>query len=210
MMPLSPSPSLKFRTARFPRYGFKADISDGAFPSSALLKLAPSIRSPMFGLLPSFAPLESQTLLPVLSRAGFPLRDTVTRASRPYPRGPRSGQGYSVPVHQHLLTSSDPLTSTPRFPSYAGYTESLCCAGAPSRLPMSGSELSLLILVSMQPSMTTENPPVAYTQFLHRRHSLHLRKKDSAFSSIPPQSATSGTAFSWLTVRSVRYSLLTR
>src|ERR1017187_5816830 len=70
MMPLSPSPSLKFRTARFPRYGFKADISDGAFPSSALLKLAPSIRSPMFGLLPSFAPLESQTLLPALSREG--------------------------------------------------------------------------------------------------------------------------------------------
>ena len=130
MMPLSPSPSLKFRTARFPRYGFKADISDGAFPSSALLKLAPSIRSPMFGLLPSFAPLESQTLLPVLSRAGFPLRDTVTRASRPYPRGPRSGQGYSVPVHQHLLTSSDPLTSTPRFPSYAGYTKSLMLCGS--------------------------------------------------------------------------------
>jgi len=32
--------------------------------------------------------------------------------------------------------------------------------------------------------MTTENPPVAYTQFLHQQHSLHLRKTDSAFSSI--------------------------
>ena len=106
----------------------------------------------------------------------FSLRDTVIRASRPGPRGPRSGQGYIVPVHQHLLTSSEPLTSTPRFPSLTGYTESLCCAGAP-RLLTSGSELSLLILVSMQPSMTTENPPVAYTQFLHWRHSLHLRKK---------------------------------
>jgi uncharacterized protein DUF3738 len=30
--------------------------------------------------------------------------------------------------------------STPRFPSFAGYTESLCCAGAP-RLPTSESEL---------------------------------------------------------------------
>ena len=55
MMPLSPSPSLKFRTARFPRYGFKADNSDGAFPFIALLKLAPSMRRPMSGLLPSFA-----------------------------------------------------------------------------------------------------------------------------------------------------------
>src|ERR1022692_1894334 len=58
--------------------------------------------------------------------------DTVTRASRPYPRGPRSGQGCSVPVHQHLLTSSKPLACTPRFPSCAGYTESLCWAGAPA------------------------------------------------------------------------------
>jgi hypothetical protein len=123
----------------------------------------------------------------------FSLRDTVIRAFRPYPRGPRSGRGYIVPVHQHLLTSSEPLTSTLRFPSLAGYTENLCCAGAP-RLPTSGSELSLLFLVRMQPSMTTENPPVAYTQFLRRRHSLHLRKKDSAFSSIPPLSATDGRA----------------
>jgi hypothetical protein len=70
MMSLSPSPSLKCRTARFPMYGFKADISNGAFPLFALLKLAPSIRSPMFGLLPSFAPFESQTLNPVLSWEG--------------------------------------------------------------------------------------------------------------------------------------------
>ena len=27
----SPAPSLKFRTAGFPQYGFKAGISDGAF-----------------------------------------------------------------------------------------------------------------------------------------------------------------------------------
>jgi hypothetical protein len=32
MMPTSPSPPLKFRTASFPRYGFKAGISDKAFP----------------------------------------------------------------------------------------------------------------------------------------------------------------------------------
>jgi hypothetical protein len=60
------------------------------------------------------------------------------------------------------------------------------------RLPTSGSELSLLILVSMLPSATTENSPVAYTQFLHWRHSLYLHATDSAFSCIPPQSATGG------------------
>ena len=33
MMPTFPSPPLKFRTASFPRYGFKAGLSDEAFPA---------------------------------------------------------------------------------------------------------------------------------------------------------------------------------
>ncbi len=34
MMPTFPSPPLKFRTAGFPQYGFKAGISDKAFPEN--------------------------------------------------------------------------------------------------------------------------------------------------------------------------------
>src|SRR5580692_10208805 len=34
MMPTFPLPPLKFRTAGFPRYGFKAGLSDAAFPGS--------------------------------------------------------------------------------------------------------------------------------------------------------------------------------
>ena len=34
MMPTFPSPPLKFRTAGFPQYGFKAGISDKAFPKT--------------------------------------------------------------------------------------------------------------------------------------------------------------------------------
>jgi len=34
MMPTFPSPPLKFRTASFPRYGFKAGRSDKAFPKT--------------------------------------------------------------------------------------------------------------------------------------------------------------------------------
>src|ERR1700676_2921505 len=33
MMPTFPLPPLKFRTAGFPRYGFKAGLSDEAFPA---------------------------------------------------------------------------------------------------------------------------------------------------------------------------------
>src|ERR1035441_9026177 len=74
MMPLSPSPSLKFRTARFPRYGFKADISDGAFPFITLLKLAPSMRRPMSVCLHPSRPMKSETSIPVLSREVLSLR----------------------------------------------------------------------------------------------------------------------------------------
>jgi hypothetical protein len=37
MMPTFPLSSLKFRTAGFPQYGFKAGISDRAFPFDASL-----------------------------------------------------------------------------------------------------------------------------------------------------------------------------
>ncbi len=36
MMPTFPSPPLKFRTAGFPQYGFKAGISDEACPTTGL------------------------------------------------------------------------------------------------------------------------------------------------------------------------------
>ena len=50
MMPTFPSPSLKFRTAGFPRYGFKASMSDGAFLQHGTVKLAPSMPAPRCSL----------------------------------------------------------------------------------------------------------------------------------------------------------------
>src|SRR5262245_30299111 len=38
-----PRSPLKFRTASFPRYGFKAGLSDRAFPDPPSVKLAPSM-----------------------------------------------------------------------------------------------------------------------------------------------------------------------
>jgi hypothetical protein len=51
MMPPFPSPSLKFRKAGFPRSGFKASISDRAFPSTA------SLTRRSVCLRPSYSPL---------------------------------------------------------------------------------------------------------------------------------------------------------
>ena len=95
MMPTFPSSPLRFRTAGFPQYGSKAGLSDGACPSGA------SIAS--LGLRPSFvSPVAS--ILPRSVSRFLAQRDTAVRAVLPpYPRGPRSGPGYSVPVHHHLF-----------------------------------------------------------------------------------------------------------
>jgi hypothetical protein len=54
MMPTSPRSPQSFRTAGFPQYGWKAGLSDGAFPSAGRLKPAPGIRRFPLGLRPSF------------------------------------------------------------------------------------------------------------------------------------------------------------
>lgn len=46
MMPTSPSPPLKFRTAGFPQYGFKASRSGRAFPAAVAVKPLPAYAPP--------------------------------------------------------------------------------------------------------------------------------------------------------------------
>lgn len=53
MMPLFPPLPLKFHTAGFPGYGFKANLSGGAFLLIQLFKSAPDIHSLLFSLPPT-------------------------------------------------------------------------------------------------------------------------------------------------------------
>ena len=122
MMLTSPPLSLKFRKAGFPRYGFKAGISDGAFLSTTwCTRRAVCVR-------PSCTPL------PVTSYSRSESRDAVRRCasvradSLLYPRGPRSGPSCVVSVHHHLLTPSAPLASTSRLHRRAAYTRCPRCA----------------------------------------------------------------------------------
>jgi hypothetical protein len=55
MMPTFPSPPLKFRTAGFPQYGFKASMSDRAFLQVHTLKPAPGMQLLACSLLLPFA-----------------------------------------------------------------------------------------------------------------------------------------------------------
>jgi hypothetical protein len=114
----------------------------------------------------------------------------------PYPRGPRSGPGYAVPIHQHLI---DPIRATGKHvptSRLCGYTKRLGCAGAP-RPPASGSVLSLQILVDMSPSLTPEKSAAVLIQFLRHRRGLRQIPNGSAFSSIP-QSVSRGEVISEL------------
>ena len=110
-----------FRTAGFPRYGFKAGISDKAFPFGVS-------RTPV-GLPLSFVLPASLVGIPVLCRgtlcAGTP---PFERPLPLYPRGPRSGPGYAVPVHQRLIGPIRPTRGHIPTSPYRGLYEmpSLC------------------------------------------------------------------------------------
>src|SRR5215471_19102869 len=92
MMPTSPSPPLKLRTAGFPRYGFKA--SDEAFPADWFAIVLRTLCCHRYSLVC----VRDDALISTSVRADLLL----------YPRGPRSGPGYVVPVHPHLIGHHPP------------------------------------------------------------------------------------------------------
>jgi hypothetical protein len=95
-MPTFPLPPLKFRTAGFPQYGFKAGISDEACPTTGLLiVLRDSLPPSQFPAL-----CQGRCAYEHLRASSVPL----------YPRGPRSGPGYVVSVHPRLI---GPIRPTP-------------------------------------------------------------------------------------------------
>jgi len=104
MMPTFPSPPLKFRTASFPRYGFKAGMSDKAFPKTWF---AIVLRAHCF-----------HRVLPALCQGRCAGKAPPCERTQPlYPRGSRSGPGYAVPVHHHLVSPIRPTRGhTPTSP----------------------------------------------------------------------------------------------
>src|SRR5262249_6358464 len=134
MMPLFPSPSLKFRTVGFPQSGFKAGISDAAFPV------------PWFAIAPRALCCHRFTLHCV--RDGALTSTSVLADRRHYPRGPRSVTGSAVPRHRHLLGPiRPPRRHIPTSPHSGLYEMPSRCAytTTPSQ-PTSESVLSLTVL----------------------------------------------------------------
>jgi hypothetical protein len=115
-------------------------------PSCALLRLSllPAYPSPhavcRHPSCPPWRQVQPRSVSRTCARLSTAMRANISL----YPRGPRSGPGYAVPVHHRLSAPSAPLTGTSRLPSPAGYTRRLRCAGAPRR-PATGSVLSLRV-----------------------------------------------------------------
>ena len=128
----SPAPSLKFRTAGFPQYGFKAGISDAAFlrqPSRAVC------------FRPSCSPRRHSTS--VQSRS-YPLGEAPPCKQHPslYPRGPSLGSGLCCPDPSSLNRPHPPHLPTHRdFAALRLIPDAF--AGRYSPRPTSGSVLSL-------------------------------------------------------------------
>ncbi len=162
MMPTFPSPSLKFRTAGFPQYGFKAGLSGGAFPAGAWPPrlsvccrpscFAPStIRSPYSaGGVARFS-TTVRTALAVLPR-GSSLRSGLccpgpSSLNRPHPPHSQAHRDFAA---LRLIRNAFAVRSR------LGDPRVVPCFRCSSRLDM--------------PSSTTPgSPSVVCTQFLHRR-----------------------------------------
>ena len=148
MMPTSPSPPLKFRTAGFPQYGFKASMSDRAFLENSMVKPAPGVPTQLPSLPLSFARLPLKGRPGSVSRSGQGSTCRCSGGVPPFPRGPwlRSELCCLGPSSLSTTPSASPA-GTLRFRFYA-YTQRLRCAGAPRR-PAGPSLLSLLFFPSV-------------------------------------------------------------
>jgi hypothetical protein len=134
MMPTSPSPPLKFRTAGFPRYGFKASMSDRAFLNGVSVKPTPGIPGQSLSLSPSCAHFGYRKVpgsVPRTTGSSMCRCSKGFRLSTPGVLG--SGSSYAV--------------------SFAfAYTQRLRCAGAPRR-PARPSLLLRLCFPCMSPTL---------------------------------------------------------
>jgi hypothetical protein len=136
MMPTFPSSPLKFRMAGFPRYGFKASLSDRAFRKSDCgqacsrhSRLAPQFASILHLLL------RRTFLLGSASKHGRASAGRCARGTPPlYPRGPWLRSEFCCLGPSPLTTTpSASLAGTRRLHGPAAYTPRLRCAGAPRR-----------------------------------------------------------------------------
>jgi len=155
------------------------------------------------GLHPSFVLAAFSVKISALCRRTLCAQAPPFEQASPLsPRGPRSGPGYSVPVHQHLI---DPIRPTRRhisISSLCGLYEmpSLCVSrlGDPRVVPC----FRCAVFIDTSPSSTPGSSSVARTQFLRRQRWPSSPHKSLGTSQIPTIRFPWGNPFrGWTTIR---------
>ena len=169
MMPTFPLPPLKFRKAGFPRYGFKAGLSDGAFPAG------------WFAIV--LRALCCHRQFPALCQGRCAVKHLRASGPAALPQGPSLRSGLCCPGPSSLNRPHPPHSQAhPDFTVLSAYTRCLRCAYSHMpRRPATGSELSLMLFRNMSSSETPGNFSAAYTQYSTENAGLQLRIKVSAF-----------------------------
>jgi hypothetical protein len=199
MMPTSPPPPLSFRTLGFPQYGWKAGLSDGAFPERCPVKPAPGIPEPTAGLRPSFVRLAVKPGIPALCRAGDSIAHRLGGWGCPPPQGPSLSSRLCCPGASSLL---GPIRPTRRH-----------TAISPSRLIRDAfavrerlGDLRVVpgfrcsFLPGMPPSTTPGSSDIARVQYSSRCRHGPSPKSERLGTPDFPQSASRGRAISGLPV----------
>jgi len=177
-----PAPPLKFRTASFPQYGFKAGLSDGAFPRQPTRAVC---------LRPSCSPWRPSTSV---QRRSYPLGEAPPFKRYPslYPRGPRSGAGYVVPHPHRLIGLIRPTCRHIEISPHCGLYP-MPSLGVHRRGPQVVPCFHCMFLLDMPSSRSPESSSVLLTQLLlHRRHWPSPREGNGSALSISPPSASGG------------------
>ena len=163
MMPTFPSSPLKFRTAGFPQYGFKAGVSAGAFP-----RMAPTVAPSRFAsCLRAHRCKRDFSPLSVGVRCALKHRHSSGYAA--LPQGPSLRSGLCCPDPSTLMrphpTHSQAQCDFTALQLIRPAFAVRCRLGDPRLVPC----FHCAFFLNMSPSATPGSPAVVYTQFLHRQ-----------------------------------------
>jgi hypothetical protein len=155
MMPTFPLPPLKFRTAGFPRYGFKAGLSDEAFPMARFTIVLRALSAVTGYSLPCV-------------RDDAPMHTSVRAVPAALPQGPSLRSGLCCPGPSSLNRPHPPHSGAhPDFTDLRLIRDALAVRfrlGDPRVVPC----FHCTFLLHMPPSMTAGSSSVALAQFLRR------------------------------------------
>jgi hypothetical protein len=169
MMPPFPPPPPSFRTAVFPRYGWKAGLSIGAFPRIAQIKPAPGIPCASRGFASDLRALCGHALRPALRQdSGLGVTPPCEEMS-PLPQRSSLRSGFCCPAPSTLIRPHPPRSQAhPDFAALRLRRDAfavLVRRGDPRVVPC----FHCLFLLDMPSSTTTGNSSVACALFLHRQ-----------------------------------------